>query len=215
MEKYNSNSSSMTKPINSSPNSEYYSEESGWTAYFQDFSNNNNNNNNIDHKNDDDDEEGSLISYGSSLVSDAASYAAWKISNQRDHHNLQFPAGTNPSIAAGGSRPPPKKLTFKRTRTKVISSDDSLEDTASSPVNSPKVGDLKRAIDMKNKHAGDHFLENNSLGKRSGTLEYYSEMQGSEERSVVDFNEPINECIDLKKRGLCLVPMSMLVNYLG
>ncbi|XP_062104673.1 vascular-related unknown protein 1 [Humulus lupulus] len=207
----NSHSSSMTKPT--SPNSEYCSEESGWTAYFQDFSNNNNNNN--IHNNDHDEEEGSLISYGSSLVSDAASYAAWKISHQRDrHHHQPRGAAAGPSIAAAGGFRPPKKLTFKKTRTREISSDDSLEDTASSPVNSPKVGDLKRVIDMKTKHTADHFLENNSVGKKGGTLEYYSEMQGSEERSVVDFNEP-NDCIDLKKRGLCLVPLSMLVNYLG
>jgi hypothetical protein len=82
-------------------------EESGWTAYFEDFSR---------------DREDSFSNYSfgtSSLVSDAASSAAWKNS----HNDLKTP----------------KRLCFKKTRTKVISVDDSLEDTASSPVNSPKV----------------------------------------------------------------------------
>ncbi|PON83863.1 Transmembrane protein [Trema orientale] len=197
----------MSKAV--SPKSEC-SEESGWTAYFQDFSNNNSYNNNNNNHDDDDDHEESLISCTSSLVSDAASYAAWKmISLQRDHHHV---ATAGPSIPGGGS-PPPKKLSFKKTRTKEICSDESLEDTASSPANSPKIGDLKRPVDMKTKYMDDHLIENNSLGKRGGTSEYYSEVQ-DEERSIVDFNEK-NDCIDLKKRGLCLVPLSMLVNYLG
>lgn len=81
-------------------------EESGWTAYLEDFSN---------HR-----EHSSSSSFdSSSLVSDAASCAAWK----NVHNNLKIP----------------KRLNFKKTRTKIISVDDSLEDTASSPVNSPKV----------------------------------------------------------------------------
>jgi hypothetical protein len=87
-------------------------EESGWTTYFEDFS------------------KGIEPSYcsggGSSLVSDAASYAAWKFSQH--HHN---------HVVASKL---PKKLCFKKTRSKIISDhDDPLEDTASSPVNSPKV----------------------------------------------------------------------------
>ncbi|KAM1512407.1 hypothetical protein PS1_024442 [Malus domestica] len=110
-------------------------EESGWTAYFEDFSNNNNNRR---------EEEGGggrggrggAQSFGctSSLVSDAASGAAWKLVS----HNNQNHAG---SIGV-----PPnnisKKLSFKKTRTKKIFGDD-LEDTASSPVNSPKIGDSR------------------------------------------------------------------------
>jgi len=29
------------------------------------------------------------------------------------------------------------------------------------------------------------------------------------------FNEKNVDCIDLKQRGICLVPLSLLVNYLG
>lgn len=94
-------------------------EESGWTAYFEDLSSIS---------------RGHGSNYSacatSSLVSDAASGAAWK-------------AGTvNHVVAcssAVGSPQIPRKLSFKKMRAREISYDDSLEDTASSPVNSPKV----------------------------------------------------------------------------
>lgn len=104
------NSSMKKKAVLLSGNENEKSEESGWTSYFEDFSKN-------------------MIEFepslgGSSLVSDAASCAAWKFSHRnlvKDSSNLS------------------KKLTFKKTRTKQISEDDPLEDTASSPVNSPRV----------------------------------------------------------------------------
>ena len=127
------NRSSTSKVV--SPKSECNTEESGWTTYFQDLSYNNNYNGDNINEHDED----SLISCSSSLVSDAASYAAWKISLQKDHHHHhRLPVG--PSIAGRSPLKTPKKLSFKKTRTKEISSDDSLEDTASSPANSPKVG---------------------------------------------------------------------------
>ncbi|KAE8075732.1 hypothetical protein FH972_014424 [Carpinus fangiana] len=150
-------------------------EESGWTAYFEDFSR---------------DREDSFSNYSfgtSSLVSDAASSAAWKNS----HNDLKTP----------------KRLCFKKTRTKVISVDDSLEDTASSPVNSPKVSDLE-PVDMNPRKAHDPMIS--SLGK-GGTLEHYPELPADE----MKFSGKNNDCGDLRKRGLCLVPLSKLVNYFG
>lgn len=115
-----------TKPVaNSKATGE---EESGWTAYFQDFS---------DHQQEQEQEqheEQSLCSSfaaTSSMVSDAGSHAAWRISRGGHNH-----------VGAGdvGSPKAPIKLSLKKTRTKQISAhDDSLEDTASSPANSPKV----------------------------------------------------------------------------
>jgi len=93
-------------------NTNYQSEESGWTSYFEDFSK---------------DIEPSYCSSslgGSSLVSDAASCAAWKFSHKNHVSN-------SPNLS--------KKISLKKSRTKQISEDDPLEDTASSPVNSPKV----------------------------------------------------------------------------
>lgn len=103
MDKFCGGSSSMIRAVPSKETTATYSctqEESGWTKYFEDFSNNN--------------QEQS--SFCSSLVSDASSGAAWRVS-----HNSSVP----------------RKL--KKTRTKKICGDHDLEDTASSPVNSPKV----------------------------------------------------------------------------
>ncbi|KAE9620676.1 hypothetical protein Lal_00019534 [Lupinus albus] len=139
-------------------------EESGWTSYIEDFS------------------QGIEPSYcsslgGSSLVSDAASYAAWKLCH-RNHGK----GSSAPNLL--------KKLNFKKARTKQISEDDPLEDTASSPVNSPKV-------------------------KGFTSSENYSELQIDDEHDQVNLNGKNIGLTDLKKRGLCLVPVSMLVNYLG
>ncbi|KAJ0052281.1 hypothetical protein Pint_02056 [Pistacia integerrima] len=174
------NSSYTQKPVASQE-----PEESGWTAYFEDFSNNSR-------------EHGYCSTFdSSSLVSDAASGAAWKLSH-KNHLAACSSIGGSPKI--------PKKLKFKKSRTKEICQDDSLEDTASSPVNSPKVGD-REPTDMNPRKTDHHDHMYSSLGKGSG-----SEMH-REERSM-NLNEK-NDYTDLKRRGLCLVPLSMLVNYLG
>ncbi|KAL0001723.1 hypothetical protein SO802_015504 [Lithocarpus litseifolius] len=139
-------------------------EESGWTKYFEDFSNYR------------EDSFSSCLD-NSSLVSDADSCALWK----KSHKNLKLP---------------------KKTRTKIISVDDSLEDTASSPVNSPKVSDLS-PVTIHPRKGKEH------------TLEHYPELQ-ADERSEVNYSgKNINDCTDLRNRGLCLVPLSKLVNYFG
>ncbi|KAM1112710.1 hypothetical protein ACFX13_046388 [Malus domestica] len=170
-------------------------EESGWTAYFEDFSNNNNK-----RKEEEEKQGGGAQSFGytSSLVSDAASGAAWKLAS----HNNQSNEG---SIGV----PPnnfPRKLSFKKTRTKKISGDD-LEDTASSPVNSPKIGDL-RPVDINPRKIDDHHMNMNSLGNEGTTVEHFAEIEQAHD-------EKSSDCTDLKNKGLCLVPMSWLVNYIG
>ncbi|RVX08531.1 vascular-related unknown protein 1 isoform X1 [Vitis vinifera] len=168
-------------------------EESGWTAYFEDLSS---------------------ISRGhgsnssacdtSSLVSDAASGAAWKATT--GNHVVACS-----SIA--GSPQIPRKLSFKKTRAREISYDDSLEDTASSPVNSPKTSTLQK-MEMNPRKTDSHM--ENSQGKGDGSADHYSKLQANERNEMNDFNGKNNiDCTDLKKRGLCLVPLSMLVSYLG
>ncbi|KAG6785248.1 hypothetical protein POTOM_010978 [Populus tomentosa] len=166
-------------------------EESGWTSYFEDLSNHN-------------EEDQSLRSSfdSSSMVSDAASFPPWKSSQ------------TNHVVACSSFGALPEKLTPKKTRAEEISLDDSLEDTASSPVNSPKVSDL-RQIDMNPRKTNDRDF-NSSLGNiESIGLEQHAEGLETSERCEMNFSTVKNDCIDLKKRGLCLVPSSMLVNYLG
>ncbi|XP_076881120.1 vascular-related unknown protein 1-like [Bidens hawaiensis] len=160
-------------------------EESGWTAYFDDFMtsqqqahHNHSFSHHHDHYNQDYQPE----------LSDAASHIEWtSIANSK--------TGSAPKFT--------KKLNlFKKTsrRTKEILYDDSLEDTASSPVNSPKVGSQHMGF---NQIKGDDIMEN-SLEKR-GRFDDQSRPMMFEEN---------NGGTDLRKRGLCLVPVSMFVNYI-
>ncbi|KAL2328337.1 hypothetical protein Fmac_021764 [Flemingia macrophylla] len=160
-------------------------EESGWTSYLQDFSK---------------DIEPSYCSSldGSSLLSDAASSAAWKLS----HHNHLLSCAPNL----------PKKLCFKKARAKQISEDDPLEDTASSPVNSPKVRDLNQT-EISSRKVDDQL--EGSVGKGFTSSEQYSYLKTDDNEHELKFNGKNIDCTDLKKRGLCLVPFSLLVNYLG
>ncbi|KAL3612614.1 hypothetical protein D5086_003638 [Populus alba] len=143
--------------------------------YFEDFFAQNNEE---DH-NHDRNEHGSF-SYdhdgSSSLVSDAASLVVKKSAG--DHHGEQvvgLPINNNRSFKYS--------LSFKKRRTKGTLVDDALEDTASSPANSPK----------------DEASASKQVDKRSD----FGFIGGGSDNAA------------LKKKGLCLVPLSMVVNYLG
>ncbi|URE12739.1 hypothetical protein MUK42_22471 [Musa troglodytarum] len=117
----------MEESINSSTNSascakdgSASSEESGWTVYFEEFMAS---------------EErkaaggfSSGVVSGSSIVSDAASCVAFDPSS--------------PGLEVSEEKYRKLSLKKKKKRGKGLLDDDSLEDTASSPVNSPKVTDL-------------------------------------------------------------------------
>ncbi|MQL73714.1 hypothetical protein Taro_006075 [Colocasia esculenta] len=168
-------------------------EESGWTEYLEDFMAS--------------EERGtsggscssdvSADAGGSSLVSDAASCVLpWKASPAA--FALQGSSGC-------------KKL---KRRTRL--GDKELEDTASSPVSSPKVNDLNR-FDVNARKKDD--VKGISQEKESLAAENLSETQrayeGINEMDFGDQIRPNNNRIKLKKKGLRLVPMSMLVHYLG
>lgn len=124
------------KPVSSSSNEKTADdsfEESGWTMYFEDFFAQNNREDRDDgfneHSSFSFDDDGS-----SSMVSDAASLAVKKSAG--DHHGekvVGFPIN-NKSFKYN--------LSLKKRRTKGALLDDPLEDTASSPVNSPKVRNI-------------------------------------------------------------------------
>ncbi|XP_021776469.1 uncharacterized protein LOC110740296 [Chenopodium quinoa] len=142
-------------------------EESGWTQYIEDFEA-------YDKEGCVHENSSSSSSYMSySMVSDAGSGPEWK------HKFSINPAGGCNSF--GVLQKIPKKLNFK----KKIPFDDSLEDTASSPVNSPKGNEISI----------DEHMEYNNINREH------------------DFKDV--DCIDLKQKGLCVVPVSMVVNYLG
>ncbi|KAL2524645.1 hypothetical protein Adt_09699 [Abeliophyllum distichum] len=142
------------------------SEESGWTAYLEDFSLNQTKHNSSSY---------SMDSFGSpSLVSDAA----WNGLN-----NDQYKAC--PSL--GGSQFP-KRLNFKNHRIRQKICSDDLEDTASSPVNSPK-------------------------GKQAAGFDNSTETCERNNMNIIT-DERNNEGADLKRKGLCLMPMSVFMNYI-
>ncbi|XP_009772102.1 vascular-related unknown protein 1-like [Nicotiana tabacum] len=168
-------------------------EESGWTTYLEDFSMENNN------------RENNSSCFGSpSLLSDAASHAvAWKNCNTNNQvlNSYNSPMGGSPFL---------KRLNLKKPKNKKISDPD-LEDTASSPVNSPKVSSFKQ-MDINYQRADNS--SGNFLGNIEGGSMQHQEMQ-TVERNNVCFDGKNNSYMDLKKKGLCLVPLSMLVKYRG
>ncbi|KAI3866000.1 hypothetical protein MKX03_019525 [Papaver bracteatum] len=173
-------------------------EESGWTGYFEDYSN-----------------CSSITSsdFGSSsMVSDAASCAAWKkknqallVNNMNDDVRLVLEKSCkNLNIFNSNTN------INKKRRSRIV--DDSLEDTASSPVNSPKVSET-RELDVMSCPAKNVYESNIDIsqGKRRILSDHCFDMQFKDEKR----NAIGNECTELRKRGFCLVPMSMLVNYVA
>ncbi|XP_034912625.1 vascular-related unknown protein 4 isoform X1 [Populus alba] len=183
------------KPFSSSSNEKTTDdsfEESGWTMYFEDFFAQNNRED-CDH----DFNEHSSFSFdhdGSSpMVSDAASLAVMKSAG--DHHGERV-VGL-----------PIDNKSFKKRRTKGALLDDALEDTASSPVNSPKVNDDTMISQYKrNTKQKDKTEISQDKGSASGQIDM---------RSDLGFILRESDSTELQKRGLCLVPLSMAVNYLG
>ncbi|PSS06157.1 H/ACA ribonucleoprotein complex subunit like [Actinidia chinensis var. chinensis] len=143
-------------------------EESSWTFYFEDLLCEN---------------ERSCFSSGyesPSLVSDAASIVGKKLMDDNDHHHHQI--AETPILTKTR-----KNLSYKKRKTKgsLVDIDHSLEDTASSPANSPK----------EKGNTSDQTFE-----------------RSSSELGMVGRDSDYTE---LQKKGLCLVPVSMLANYLG
>lgn len=104
--------------ISRAPSSSEVAEESGWTSYFEDFFNG-----------DRSSISSGVIASSSSLLSDAASLAVTAITNKSPHGNEFSGVGQNK-----------KRLSFKKRKNDIATMvDDALEDTASSPLNSPKV----------------------------------------------------------------------------
>ncbi|KAF8023832.1 hypothetical protein BT93_F1114 [Corymbia citriodora subsp. variegata] len=94
------------------------------------------------------------------------------------------------------------RLRFKKRRKGPI--DDALEDTASSPVNSPKVCSLQKTMDSYSGQEEDKSSKDDAT--TSGQRDKISMDLGFVGRGGSNFSE-------LKKRGLCLVPLSMVVKY--
>ncbi|ONK74773.1 uncharacterized protein A4U43_C03F10000 [Asparagus officinalis] len=173
--------STRTSMNNNGESSAATEEESGWTTYFEDF---------FASEKEKFEGDSCTISDGyiggsPSMISDAASCAPWKF----------------PAMAAAEGR---KKLGFKKRKARGVLDDDPLEDTASSPVNSPKVSEM------------NHLMSLNQRKKdERGHISRAKDIVGFETCTEIRKEEVDRLAVDLKKRGLCLVPLSMLVDYLG
>ncbi|XP_047951809.1 vascular-related unknown protein 1-like [Salvia hispanica] len=106
-----------------------------------------------------------------------------------------------------------KKLNRSTTRRKyTYEYDDDLEDTASSPVHSPKVSRMKQAeVNQRKMDATCDYVGQQSSSKNF--LKHDREERNTN-NSVID-NKTSDQYMELRKRGLCLVPMSALINYIG
>ncbi|KAL5730893.1 hypothetical protein ACHQM5_003677 [Ranunculus cassubicifolius] len=146
------------------------SEESGWTSYFDEFFANTRECSN----------EWFSVCDNSSLVSDSASSTSVKFS--RNDQVCRRVAGHDRTT---------KRSSFKKRKTRDFAFDDSLEDTASSPYNSPKVSAF-RQFDF-------NPVPPSSELQTDGINGFF-------------LSEKQIEVTELKKKGLCLVPLSMLVS---
>ncbi|XP_038899310.1 vascular-related unknown protein 4-like isoform X2 [Benincasa hispida] len=137
-------------------------EESGWTIYFEDFLNTNHSSHQPP------------TSFSSSHFSFDQSYSVADAASSVPDHKL--PVDNDEAALDPGFGYKDHINFFKKRKMikELFVEDEALEDTASSPVNSPKV---------------------------------------DERREMGNFVGMGNDYRELKKRGLCLVPLSMVVNY--
>ncbi|KAG7537954.1 hypothetical protein ISN44_As13g017940 [Arabidopsis suecica] len=91
-------------------------------------------------------------------------------------------------------------LDIKRTRNREIpfGRRHDLEDTASSPSHSPNVYSMMNLQDNNTRHGGGIVGDDTHNEKRDSAVQNQGGLS-----------------IDLKKKGLCLVPLSMVTNFLG
>ncbi|KAH6834789.1 hypothetical protein C2S53_000874 [Perilla frutescens var. hirtella] len=161
-------------------------EESSWTFYIQGFICDDDNDNN-----DNDDDENSCAFESPSLVSDADSSAVVAKRFPNHFNWTQEPLGFSSAANDGNNNNSrtilSKQNSFKKQKTKLISAmDHDLEDTASSPVNSPKVSYM------------NHFMNHEKKEK--------AKMDVSEVKSSfgkVFAVERDSNYVDLKKRSTC------------
>ncbi|XP_050370767.1 vascular-related unknown protein 4-like [Argentina anserina] len=183
----NSMNSMMEKARSSSESPE----ESSWTMYLDE--------NFLTNSHDDRQHSSSFSSgFETSIVSDAASIISKNVRNIPNEAVLGFSYRSSPSSI------------IKRKAKKALLHDDALEDTATSPANSPKVWRIRHLADMK-----QHLQRDNRdiVSKENGSTS--GNVDGTSPTTELDFNGRESDCAGLKKKGLCLVPFSMVANYFG
>uniref|UniRef100_A0A0E0KVJ4 Uncharacterized protein n=1 Tax=Oryza punctata TaxID=4537 RepID=A0A0E0KVJ4_ORYPU len=97
--------------------------------------------------------------------------------------------------------------------------DDSLQDTACSSAAAPKLTSNLNNVDMKSMatmeakeinitQLAKYFVDASSRQPAGDMLQETVSVDANNEKTMY-------ECNELRKKGLCLVPLSMLINYLG
>ncbi|XP_010684671.2 vascular-related unknown protein 1 [Beta vulgaris subsp. vulgaris] len=93
-----------------------------------------------------------------------------------------------------------QKFISKKRKTMEAFVDQELEDTASSPVQSPKINGLELFY-MKSRE-----MDSREVSQENG----HTSQQAGDSSNNMSFLES-----ELRKKGLCLIPTSMLLNYLS
>ncbi|KAJ3698614.1 hypothetical protein LUZ61_002319 [Rhynchospora tenuis] len=105
-----------------------------------------------------------------------------------------------------------KDFRLKKRRRIEIPFDDSLEDTASSPVNHSKGEELYN-LNARKKQKKDAGL---IFQMKTNVMIQDSRKHIIDEGHEVSYaNEIKYDCNALRRRGLCLIPLSVLVDYFG
>nr|ACG32627.1 hypothetical protein [Zea mays] len=140
-----------------------------------------------------------------SMVSDAASHAPTT-------------AGATALIPAG--RYKELKKLKKKPFGKALDHDGSLEDTASSPVNSPKVSVVsqlelspKRRCNIRDLTKGVVGIGDDHGGEGMDVCTDATTTEGA--RLGDQYHTSIAPCAELKDKGICLFPFSVLLHYHG
>ncbi|XP_071723874.1 vascular-related unknown protein 4-like [Rutidosis leptorrhynchoides] len=173
-------------------------EESGRTMYLQDFFLDDVVQHNIEYQ-EEDDRDYDNISYAS-LISDAASSKGKTFGEEKKNSNGGG-LGFDGMISC-------RRLSFKKRKSSFnnnnrrIFIDDDLEDTASSPVASPKICNMMMKTNQ---------LDEIITKRKENVMSISQENVGS----IQHESEGERDRTDLKKRGLCLVPLALVANYFG
>ncbi|XP_062187631.1 vascular-related unknown protein 1-like [Phragmites australis] len=196
-------SSSSLRSVLSSSEGPAQSGESSWTDYFVDF----------------------MLSEEEKKRQDA-SYCATEGEDDGDGSRSHEEEEDDSTISDAASRAPtavllPSKYKelkkLKKKAFKVLDHDDSLEDTASSPVNSPKVNVVSQlGLSPKMRCSIRDLTKEDGIGDdhgREGMDCTDAAMEGV--RFVDQSQRSIVPCAELKEKGIRLFPLSMLLHYHG
>lgn len=190
-------SGSSVKSVLSCSEGQVQPEESSWTDYFVDFMMS-------------EEEKRKDASY---CTDNGGGYD--DDDDQKEEYSMISDAASCSPAALPDKYKELKKL--KKKVFKALDHDDSLEDTASSPVNSPKVSALSHLeLSPKRRCNVRDLTKEVGVGDDDGREGMNCADEMVEGVRFVDQSQrSITPCAELKDKGLCLFPLSMLLNYHG